>query len=253
MCLVTTPPTKDVKRINKIPQTHQDVVNTFIKDAQTMLSEDDAHYNIIDAIYHIILLYYSMTIESNILTMDEQEIFRNLWIENNKPFINNGWDLIYRHSDETKQHGTTDRFDYLQNLRDKVYGRKNVMILIESSNGNVFGGYTKTGWDQSRIDYGWSQDKDAFVFQIRSSRGYDPFISNVKQDSNSLEMALGYGLGRLMQFGGRWIFDITIQNGQAAIRHSNGNNYDKFENNLPMLGGKRHDSATDIEAFQMIA
>ena len=62
---------------------------------------------------------------------------------------------------------------------------------MDWKNGNVFGGYTQLGWIKEK-NSDWSSDKDAFVFQVRSSKGYAPILSNVKQNELSISDALGY-------------------------------------------------------------
>ena len=188
--------------------------------------------------------------ESSILTDEEQEIFRNLFIENNKLFINNQCNLIYR--------GSRDGFDK-ESCIEKVYDKQNIVILIQSQNGNVFGGYTKAGWDSdlhNSSDY--TADKDAFVFQIRSSAGYKPFISNVKQDEKSVSQALAYYISWYWcMVGSRWIFSIGGSGDAPRVYHLNPRNYEEFEHNLPFLGcsdasaERTNDVLIELEAFQI--
>ena len=72
-----------------------------------------------------------------------------------------------------------------------MFDKPKIILLIQSKNGNVFGEYTNVGWNSTAHHFTHTADKDAFVFQKRFSRGYNPFISNVKQDEDSINMALG--------------------------------------------------------------
>ena len=56
-----------------------------------MVSGDSHHYNIIVSIQYLILLYYHRNFESAILTVDEQDTLRQLWIsiEKEKSFMDN--------------------------------------------------------------------------------------------------------------------------------------------------------------------
>ena len=230
----------DSKRVNRIPQRYKTIVNGYVKDT---------YYNIADLIKHMILLYFVNTMESKILSNDEHDQFRNLLIENQKFIVDNECKLIYRQSEEIVNGA---------HFRQKVFGKSNVLILIESENGNVIGGYTKTGWDKDFVGYGHSTDKNAFIFQIRSSKGYKPFISNIKQSDDSMTKAIGYGFNQWVQFGYTWIFSISFDiEDSMKVYHSNNepdNSYEPFpvSDNYPMLGGKREDEIANFEVFQML-
>ena len=88
----------DLKKVSKISQRYRDIVNGYIKEVQQLFPTANAYYNIVDLIQHCILLYFYQQFESKILTDDEQEIFRNLFIDNDKAIIDESWKLIYRRS-----------------------------------------------------------------------------------------------------------------------------------------------------------
>ena len=70
-------------------------------------------------------------------------------------------------------------------------------MIHDTTEGNdaIIGGYTKKGWLMTRNDHNYSDDKDAFVFCLRSPANIDSFISNVKQDRASILRVLGYSGG----------------------------------------------------------
>ena len=69
-------------------------------------------------------------------------------------------DLIYNSS----SYGFNREF-----IINHIYGKKNLIVLIESVNGNVFGGFTSVGWKKGAEDVEYSRDDYAFLFSIRSS------------------------------------------------------------------------------------
>ena len=245
--LLTSDKYMDLRKVSKIPQRHKDITFGYIKRVQLTFPTDNTYFNIVDLIQHLILLYFHQTLDSRILTDDEQKKFRTLWINHNKLIIDKEWKLIYRQTESIMSN------DY---FREKVYGKINVMIIIETQNGNVFGGYTKTGWDKNKTNYGHSADKDAFVFQIRSCHhDYEPFISSVKQDDKSINKALGYGYNMLAQFGNTWIFQLRFNQFEhkCDIYDShNTDNYQKFKHNRTMLGGTfMGNNVIEMEVFQI--
>src|SRR5690606_19285236 len=52
------------------------------------------------------------------------------------------WELLYR--------GTRDGFSD-QDFHAKCDGKKETLIIVKSTNGNIFGGYTSLAWDQSNL------------------------------------------------------------------------------------------------------
>ena len=99
-----------------------------------------------------------------------------------------------------------------------------------------------------------SSDKDAFVFQIRSSKGYKPFISNVKQDEKSISTALAHDSTMYGIFGGGSMIIGLTWWGYAGhfVDHDTADNYEEFEHECPFLGGLNRDDLKDFEVFQMI-
>ena len=73
----------DLKRVTKIQQRYKDIVNGFVKKSQNLLPSDNAYYNIVDFIKHIILSYYHLIFESNLVNDDQKIKFLKLLEDNN--------------------------------------------------------------------------------------------------------------------------------------------------------------------------
>lgn len=114
--------------------------------------------------------------------------------------INQRWRLLYRSSENGF---SADSF------HSKVDGEHNTLIIIKSSNMNIFGGFTKQDW--SHVDEGYKTDPDAFIFSlinednnpivmkctepqyaILSRNGYGPVFGNGNYKKYSLLFAIKY-------------------------------------------------------------
>jgi hypothetical protein len=86
------------------------------------------------------------------------------------------WDLIYRASQ--------DGFEAV-NFHSKCDNKPNTLIIIKSTNGNVFGGYTEQTWNHTGS---WKADPNSFIFslinklnkpiKIKCSQGYGIYCQN---------------------------------------------------------------------------
>jgi hypothetical protein len=68
------------------------------------------------------------------------------------------WKLIYR--------GTKDSFSS-QSFHKNCDGIGETVTIVQSSNGNIFGGYTSSNWDQSTS---YKFDSDSFIFSLKNSQ-----------------------------------------------------------------------------------
>ena len=85
----------DLKRVSRIPMKYIDIVNGFVKEAQTALPMNNSYFNIVDLIKHLILLYFYTFIESQLLTHDEIDKLSNLLTSNDKDIVNHAMKLIF--------------------------------------------------------------------------------------------------------------------------------------------------------------
>ena len=141
----------------------------------------------------------------------------------------------------------------------KVYDKQNVLLLIELNKECVVGGYTKTGWNiPTMTNDEWTHyvaDIDAFLFHFKSSEQFEPFISNVRDDSESICKALAHDLlfgSSYAGFGCNWM--LYIDCGMIEQSGAYGNeNYESFRYGARYLTGKnRYKNAfLVIEVFQI--
>ena len=135
----------------------------------------------------------------------------------------------------------------------KVYDRANIVVLIKNESGDVFGGYTKNGWESqwscSEKGY-YSPDADAFVFQIKSKEGTKPFISNVKQDEESITTALTYEDDHDYWCMFEWVIAVYRIVDDHVVQCGTPHSYEAFEN-AEHLGSQYIDFLIEIEAFQI--
>ena len=240
---------KQLQKVNKIPQRYKNIVFGFIKESQKLLPDNNPYFYIVALVQHCILLYFYNAIESSILTELEQSEFYELLQKNNKSIHNQDWNLIFRLSRDLKDKDDASN-GYMADRKlfiDRVHGKQDIVVFVETICGNVFGGYTKQGWKKKENDRSrtYTKDEDAFVFSIRSNKGWNMKISNVKPDGS--DKALAHSSGTYLNFGSTWIF---YQN-SGILRHQNPNNYDSFGQHLYLLGGKSTSMVKEIEAFQL--
>ena len=218
----------DLKQVHNINQKYKDTVFGFIRKIQALLPDTSSYFNIVELIQHLILLYYYHRFESVILNDEQQEDFLNLLQENNKSIGNFSWNLIYRAS--------IDKMNR-ESFIEKVHGRDNVLVFIQTKDDYIVGGFTSIGWDKELIitsNDQHSADKDAFVFHVKSGNNpekcYKSFICNVKQDENSWSKALGYRLDTYCAFGDTWVFYVISDN---QLRQQHPVNYEALPEYMP--------------------
>ena len=162
----------NLKRSANIRQKDKDVVNGFMKEVECLFPADNPFYIISDLIKHLCLLYFHHVIKSKLLTDKEQAIFMKLLQDHNKiDFDRYEWKLIYRASRD----GLSE-----QMAKSKYENKLNLVGFIHTKNDNIMGGYTSVGWRHAITAGGkYFRDEKAFVFNIRSSKGYQPVLRNV--------------------------------------------------------------------------
>ena len=125
------------------------------------------------------MLFFGSFIESEILTDDDMDSFMELLTNNNKFIGRRQWNLLYRMS-------TDQRFDDEEFVKKQYEDKLNVIFLIEVKNNMILGGYSSVGW-KSGGGSGpngavYNRDDEAYIFGIRSRKGREPFISNVRSE-----------------------------------------------------------------------
>eukprot|EP01084_Bolivina_argentea_P119291 211526_1 len=166
--------------LDKVKYMDQKVVNLvfgYLRNAESILPQNNNYYNIASIIKHFCLLYYRDAMNSEILTTIEQKTFFDLLYEHNKFGFNEYgyllWKLIYR--------GSKDGFSY-DSFVKHCFNKKDIVCIIQTTNNNCFGGYTCVGYqgDGLNEDTKFIKDKKAFMFLVKSSFNYPPIIAPIK-------------------------------------------------------------------------
>ena len=107
-------------------------------------------------------------------------------------------------------------------------------------------GYTQTGWKKYQGNHSYTSDPNAFIFSLRSCKGFVPFISNIKKEKG--DKALFYSNNSFCCFGGNdlWL-DVN-----GSVNAWNPFYYDSFPNSRHRLGGKSDEDIKDFEIFELI-
>eukprot|EP01084_Bolivina_argentea_P064976 118444_1 len=235
-------------RIKTIKQSYKDIVFGYIRKCQDLLPQHVLYYQIPQPIQSTILLFYYSMLDSSILTDNECDILFSLFEKHNK-FKELGYfeyELIY----SSKRDGIGEIA-----FKKKSHNKKSILCFIESTEGNVFGGYTKRGWWNDE-NYG-QQDDNAFIFSIRSNKNNPPAIfSSVKSSSAAIWNQDNY----YCVFGGDCAFYVK-QDGKTGNLNSKrciyvkqdgktGNlNYQKYPSDLYLTN--ENFGVECIEAFQL--
>ena len=164
------------QKIKSCNQRDKDIVYGYIKRVQTILPhEQNPYFIIVQLIQNLILLYFHNRIDSKLLTEDEQYKLFKLFRDNARPkFL----ELLRSKSLKVIFESSAEDMNTKECI-EKVYGKQNILVLIHSGNNNICGGYTSNGWPEGS-GHAYIADKHAFIFSIRSCKGYEPKISYVK-------------------------------------------------------------------------
>ena len=164
-------------KVQKIPLKHKDTVFGYIRQCQLLFNSNETYYQLHRFIQYSILLFCFTCIDSKILNNKEIDKLFSLFAKQNKfkelePF---SYHILYA--------------SYRDGIGENVFkglchGLPNLLCVIETKAGNVWGGYTSEGWthkeDNYETDYGESvYDDKSFLFVIRSRDNYPPRIFNV--------------------------------------------------------------------------
>ena len=250
----------EFQRIKHCNQKDKDIVYGYIKTVQSALPHTDNPYFIIDGlIQNMILLYFLKTMESKILTDDEQyKLFEMLQQHTNDKFKallrTKGFNLIYSMDNETQW----DRAGFI----DKVYNKKNILMLIHTVENNVIGAYTSVGWDKNANENNEAykdtknckKDDDAFIFGIRSRKGYEPQISYIKHSRS--EYVLIHHKSWVCLFGneyGEVILGSTVDSSGGDINAYDQNKHLTFTDDDYLFGRATCDQKIKCwEIFQIV-
>ena len=222
-------------KVKRIKPSIKCMVFGYIRNCQALLPTSAAYYQIPKIAKHIILLFYYSSIESQILTDTECDELCKLFQENNK-FSDLGqfeYNLIYASYND----GIGEKI-----FREKCHEKENILCIWKTSKKaneymsskqvevidavNIWGGYTSTGWGDLGTKYSKNeQDKNAFLFTIRSSQNYPAQIFNCIHPNRALtNQRQYYGIFGTGLDCACWINHTGIDGGS----YGQSKNYEKF-------------------------
>ena len=240
----------DFQRVKACNQRDKDIVYGYIRKVQSILPhEQNSYFIIVQLIQNLILLYFHNKIDSKLLTHDEQSKLFKLFEDNAKDKFmkllrNKSLKLIFKSSGKDMN---------AKNCIEKVYDRKDILILIHSENDNICGGYTSVGWSkelQNGAGDRYVPDKDAFIFNIRSSNGYEPKLS-YSQDWAQKALRHYTNDNAYLMFGNLDLYIWKASWDREVLVFANGSicYYDSFPKEHYFLG-QYSDTLKAIEIFQ---
>ena len=121
-------------------------------------------------------------------------------------------------------------------FHEKCDGATNSLVLVQSTNGKRFGGYTSCSWEGNQID---KKDEDAFVFSLDKMETY-----NVIPEEDAIGCYPNYGpvfLGCQIR-----IYDEFFKKGGSTFEK--GMNYDTNED-FELTGGLKNFDVKEIEVY----
>ena len=194
----------DLKRVKKISQKYKDITYGYLRRMQKMFPNDNPYFTIDQLIQDLCLLYFTKSIVTKILTHDEQiKLYEMVDDHTNHKF--DDWELLFR--------GTRDGYKP-EDFHKKCDDKNNTICVIESPDGNVFGGFTSLIWNVTDTNQQYKTDPSAFVYLIRSNQGYDAQIFPVQNDGgeqSNFILIFIYHLGVMVQPFMFWVIHINIQ------------------------------------------
>ena len=200
-----------------------------------------------EGIIKICLLYaFKVAFKPSILSPDEcAELHRMIGKQRNK--YASEWKLLYK--------GSRDGYK-VKNCHRRCYSRSNVVLIVESKKGNVFGGFTAVGWDMNAESTTFRSDPNAFLFLIRSkSHDHKHDIFAIKDDCHDEALFHFKPLadwGALFAFG-RYGYDLRIvQECHLTSNSASCISYCFDSNNSYALDGEHDICVQDIELFQLL-
>ena len=158
--------------------------------------------------------------------------------QNDINFNFNSIKLLYR--------GSRDG-DKTKTCHELCDNKQNVLIIMQSDSGFIFGGYSKIGFQTvteiSSIEY--KIDNDSFLFSVNLKKIY-PVIKDKK--------AICYARDKngLCFYNSLVFYDNFMNESKTIISDRIQKHFNGFENNYEMNGGKDKFKFTEIEVFQLL-
>lgn len=87
--------------------------------------------------------------------------------------VDQTWNLIYRASRDGFQSN---------DFHSKCDNKKNTLVVIKSTNGNIFGGYTQQNWSGNQ----YKCDKNAFMFSLVNKENTPQLLARILESSSTI-------------------------------------------------------------------
>ena len=135
--------------------------------------------------------------------------------------------------------------DSLQKCHELCDNKKNVLEVIKSDSGYIFGGYCKIGFKiNEKCEY--KIDNDSFIFSFNLKKIY-PAVKNTK---GICYIGRSSGLCFLSSLG---IHDKFMNNKNSWVcSGSCGNYFSRLSSNYEINGGSEYFKCEDLEVFQLV-
>jgi len=127
-------------------------------------------------------------------------------------------------------------------FHDKCDGKGPTVVIVETTTGNVFGGYTRASWNGGSSDY--KRAPTSFLFQLRPR--FSHFAMRKSDDPAATYHRSNYG----PVFGGG--HDLYIGSGALSNSHSNVNGHTYKANGNTLNDGTGNFQVKDYVVFQAI-
>ena len=189
-----------------------------------------------------------MIMDSKILSEDEKLQLKQLLIENNYN-MNMEWDLLYR--------GTDNDFS-TEKWQKACTNKENVIMIVESEQNNVFGGFSITGWKYAKdVEAQYGSDERAFLFLLRSQKRNKPQLFPIKADDEHIKNATASVIDALGGFGnaGHDLGIMDPNSSQYFMKESWVNNKEETDYDVPgnqyLNDGVKHFLTIEMEMFRV--
>ena len=182
------------------------------------------------------LIPTKLSIDSKILeSINDIDFVLDYIRKNDNSFHFSNLNLLYRGSRD----GDTN--EKCHKLCDN---KQNILIIIKSNSGYIFGGYTKIGYKTVTISE-YKVDNNCFIFSKNLEKIY-PAIENKKVISH-LKIEKGLCFNATIT-----IYDNFMHNSDSWICKGDYKRYFKdLSNNFEINGGEPHFKCLDLEVFQL--
>ena len=176
--------------------------------------------------------------DSKIVSMKSINFILDYIRENDKSFNFNEIKLLYRGSRDS---------DNTKTCHELCDNKQNVLIIIKSDTGFIFGGYSKIGFKtyNNQSDWKYLKDKDSFLFSVNLKKVYPCF----KNKAVICHIPEKYGL----------CFNTSLAVRNNFMNENNNNIYPDikkyfkgFKHKFELNGGNDKFTCIELEVFQLL-